>query len=44
VAIGPCANHYIAERLVHKPGSAWGSRLAQRAAAADAGSLHRAVA
>lgn len=25
------ARHYIAERLVHKPGSAWGPRLAQRA-------------
>ena len=25
------ARHYIAERLVHKPGSAWGPRLAARA-------------
>jgi tetratricopeptide (TPR) repeat protein len=25
------ARHYIAERLVHKPGSAWGPRLASRA-------------
>ena len=37
------ANHYIAERLVHKPGSAWGPRLAQRAANGGA-PLHRAVA
>jgi tetratricopeptide (TPR) repeat protein len=28
------AAHYIAERLVHKPGSAWGPRLALRAQAA----------
>jgi tetratricopeptide (TPR) repeat protein len=27
------ANHYIAERLVHKPGSAWGPRLSSRAEA-----------
>jgi hypothetical protein len=25
------ARHYIAERLVHKPASAWGPRLARRA-------------
>ena len=25
------ARHYIAERLVHKPDSAWGPRLARRA-------------
>ena len=27
------ARHYIAERLVHKPDSAWGPRLARRAEA-----------
>jgi hypothetical protein len=29
------ARHYIAERLVHKPGSAWGPRLARRADASE---------
>ena len=38
------ADHYIAERLVHKPGSAWGPRLAQRAAAAGGATERRAVA
>ena len=30
------ANHYIAERLVHKPQSAWGPRLARRSGALSA--------
>jgi hypothetical protein len=29
------ARHYLAERLVHKPGSAWGPRLMRRAGAAS---------
>jgi hypothetical protein len=35
------AKHYIAERLVHKPGSAWGPRLARRAD--EAGRVMRAA-
>ena len=31
------AQHYIAERLVHKPASAWGRRLAERAGAGSGG-------
>jgi len=30
----PRARHYVAERLVHKPRSRWGARLAERAEAA----------
>jgi tetratricopeptide (TPR) repeat protein len=41
---GKLAVHYLGERLVHKPGGAWGLRLAQRIAGAPAGAPRKELA